>query len=466
MRVLVLGSGVIGTSTAWYLARSGAEVTLIDRQPAAAMETSFANAGQISPGYSTPWAAPGIPTKALKWLFEEHAPLAVRFDGSLHQLQWLWQMLRQCNSTRYAMNKARMLRLADYSRQCIDALRAEIGITYEGRQRGTTQVFRDAHQFAAIDKDTRVLDDLGIPYQLLDPAGIARIEPGLDLRGAGLVGALRLPEDETGDCHLFTQRLAARAAQEGVALRYGHQVDHLIVEGGQVRGAVISATRTGAAGDTGRRPSDNQGGGLADGREMRADAVVVAMGSYSRNWLRPLGIRIPVYPVKGYSLTLPVVDGARAPVSTVMDESHKIAVTRFDDRIRVGGMAEIGGFDLRLDPRRRRTLAYVVDNLYPGAGDSASASFWTGLRPMTPDGTPIVGRTDLPGLWLNTGHGTLGWTMACGSGRLIADQIMGRAPEIRADDLGPGRYATETGAEQGSARVLPVGATGPGLATR
>ena len=448
MRVLVLGSGVIGTSTAWYLARAGAEVTVIDRQAGSAMETSFANAGQISPGYSTPWAAPGIPAKALKWLFEEHAPLAIRLDGSLFQLQWLWQMLRQCNGTRYAINKERMLRLADYSRRCIDALRAEIGIAYEGRQLGTTQVFRDAGQFAALDKDTRILDELGIPYELLDPAGIARTEPGLDIGGAGLIGALRLPEDETGDCHLFTQRLAARAGQSGVRFEYGHQIDRLIIEGGQARGAVVSRV-------------DPATGKAQAAEERRADVVVVALGSYSRAWMKPLGIDIPVYPLKGYSLTLPIVDAARAPVSTVMDESHKIAVTRFDQRIRVGGMAELGGFDLRLDPRRRRTLEYVVDNLYPGGGSIASAQFWTGLRPMTPDGTPIVGRTVVPGLWLNTGHGTLGWTMACGSGRLISDQIMGRAPEIRADDLGPGRYRR---ARAGS-RMQGTISERPGLAT-
>lgn len=469
MRVLVLGSGVIGTSTAWYLARQGAEVTLVDRQAEAAMETSFANAGQISPGYSTPWAAPGIPMKALKWLFQEHAPLAVRLDGSLYQLQWLALMLRQCTAARYAINKERMLRLADYSRQCIDALRAEIGISYEGRQQGTTQVFRDARQFAAIDQDTRVLDDLGIPYERLDPAGIARVEPGLDVHGAGLVGALRLPEDETGDCHLFTRRLAERAGQAGVALQFGRQVERLIFEGGQIRGAIVRdavgdpRANGEEAPETLRRDEPRHEASRRE--ELRADAVVIAMGSYSRDWLRPYGIRIPVYPVKGYSLTLPISDAARAPVSTVMDESHKIALTRFDERIRVGGMAELAGFDLRLDPRRRRTLAHVVDNLYPGGGLTAEATFWTGLRPMTPDGTPIVGRTSVPGLWLNTGHGTLGWTMACGSGRLIADQIMGRAPEIRADDLGPGRYAGRSSdPRSGGARRL--GPIRPGLAAR
>ena len=449
MRVLVLGSGVIGTSTAWYLAQAGADVTVVDRQADSAMETSFANAGQISPGYSTPWAAPGIPTKALKWLFQEHSPLAIRLDGSLYQLQWMWQMLRQCNEASYAINKERMLRLADYSRRCIDSLRAEIGIDYEGRQLGTTQVFRDAKQFAALDKDTRVLDELGIPYELLDPAGIARAEPGLDIAGAGLVGALRLPQDETGDCHLFTQRLAEQARRLGASFEYGRQINRLIVEGGQVHGAVISRV-------------DPVSGAVQAGEERRADVVVVALGSYSRAWMKPLGIDIPVYPLKGYSLTLAVADENRAPVSTVMDESHKIAVTRFDPRIRGGGMAEISGYELRLNPQRRRTLEYVVGNLYPGGGAVSDARFWTGLRPMTPDGTPIVGKTQVPGLWLNTGHGTLGRTMACGSARLNADQIKGHAPEIRADDLGPERYRRKLATGLAPATV---GRPRPGLAT-
>ncbi len=425
MRILVLGSGVIGVTTAWYLSQAGAEVTVVDRQAGPGLETSFANAGQVSPGYSTPWAAPGIPAKALKWLFETHAPLAIRPDGSLFQLQWLWRMLAECNADRYAINKARMLRLADYSRRCLDDLRHATGISYEGRQLGTTQVFRDAAQFDAIGKDTRILDELGIAYQLLDGQGIARVEPGIDVTGAALAGALRLPGDQTGDCHLFTRRLAQLAQAAGVDFRHGQSVNGFIREGGRLCGAVVNT----AAGTT----------------RLDADAVIVALGSYSRDWLRPLGVEVPVYPVKGYSLTLPIVDPQRAPVSTVMDESHKIAVTRFDDRIRVGGMAELSGFDLRLDPRRRATLEYVVDDLFPGAGDASSASFWTGLRPMTPDGTPIVGRTSIPGLWLNTGHGTLGWTMACGSGRLLADLVMGRSPEIPADDLALGRYAARHG---------------------
>ncbi|MGE0315583.1 MAG: D-amino acid dehydrogenase [Lautropia sp.] len=424
MRVLILGSGVIGVTTAWYLANAGADVTVVDRQPDVALETSHANAGQISPGYSTPWAAPGIPLKALRWMFERHAPLAIRLDGSLFQLQWLAAMLANCSARRYAVNKERMLRLATYSRACLQRLRDETGIAYEGRQLGTTQVFRKPSQMAGLDKDLDVLRAMDIAHEVLDPAGLRAVEPGLDVAGAGIVGALRLPGDETGDCNLFTRALARKAAEIGVRFLHGHEVDRLERTRGRVRGAWVRASGTGP--DAGR-----------DGlRMLEADEVVVAMASYSRALLRDAGIRVPVYPLKGYSLTVPIASRSRAPVSTVMDETYKIAVTRFDDRIRVGGMAEVAGFDLRLDARRRQTLEMVANSLFPGAGHLDAASFWTGLRPMTPDGTPIVGRAPLAGLWINTGHGTLGWTMACGSGRLLADQITGRDPEISARGLG------------------------------
>ncbi len=422
MRVLVLGSGVIGVTTAWYLAKAGAEVVVVDRQPAPAAETSFANAGQISPGYSTPWAAPGIPLKAVKWMFQKHAPLAIRPDGSLFQLQWLAQMLLNCTAERYAVNKERMLRLADYSRRCLDALRAETAIDYEGRQLGTTQVFRHPAQLEGLDKDISVLRDCGIDFEVLDREGIRRVEPGIDADGADLLGALRLPKDQTGDCNLFTRALALKAQTLGVRFLHDTTVLRLRRTGDRVVGADVQDRQTGVE------------------STLSADQVVLALGSYSRQLLSDLPLSLPVYPLKGYSLTLPIVDAGRAPRSTVMDETYKIAVTRFDDRIRVGGMAEIAGYDLRLDPRRRKTLEMVVEDLFPGAGAVAEAQFWTGLRPMTPDGTPIVGRTPVPNLWLNTGHGTLGWTMACGSARLLSDQITGRPTEISSEGLGVERY--------------------------
>lgn len=416
MRALVLGSGVIGVTSAWYLARAGFDVTVVDREDAPARETSFANAGQISPGYSTPWAAPGIPLKALKWLFQSHAPLSIRPDGTLFQLKWLAQMLVNCTSDRYAVNKERMLRLSEYSRDCLRALRTELDLQYEGRQRGTLQVFRSQAQIEAIAKDVEVLRENGIAFEVLGSHELERAEPALARVAARLAGGLRLPGDETGDCRLFTEQLARHAASIGVRFRYGSRIDALVREGDRIGGVVV------------------------DGQRLAADHYVLALGSYSRGMLAPLGMALPVYPLKGYSLTIPIVESAHAPVSTVMDESYKIAITRFDDRIRVGGMAEIAGFDLSLNPKRRRTLEMVVGDLFPGAGDLSCATFWTGLRPMTPDGTPIVGATPLQNLWLNTGHGTLGWTMACGSGKLLSDLMLRRRPEISAEGLDLSRY--------------------------
>ncbi|WP_431821785.1 D-amino acid dehydrogenase [Burkholderia sp. F1] len=415
MRVVVLGSGVVGVASAYYLARAGHEVTVIDREAGPALDTSFANAGQISPGYAAPWAAPGVPLKAVKWMFEKHAPLAIRLDGTRFQLQWMWQMLRNCTAERYAVNKGRMVRLAEYSRDCIQALRADTGIAYEGRTGGTLQLFRTQQQLDGAAKDIAVLQDANVPFELLSPAELKNAEPALAAVSHKLTGGLRLPGDETGDCQLFTTRLAALAEGLGVKFRYNTPIDALAVAGGKIAGVQCG------------------------GEMVRADAYVVALGSYSTRFIANL-MKIPVYPLKGYSITAPIVDEAAAPVSTVLDETYKIAITRFDQRIRVGGMAEIVGFDKRLRDARRETLEMCVNDLFPGGGDTSKATFWTGLRPMTPDGTPIVGRTPVSNLFLNTGHGTLGWTMSCGSGQLLADLISGKQPAIQADDLSVHRY--------------------------
>ncbi|PUE08954.1 D-amino acid dehydrogenase small subunit [Limnohabitans sp. T6-5] len=421
MKVVVLGGGVIGVSTAWALLRQGAEVTLVDRQNGVAMETSFANAGQVSPGYSTPWAAPGIPLKALKWLFQTHAPLAIRPDGTLFQWRWMAAMLANCSADRYAVNKERMMRLSEYSRDCLRAWRSETGIAYDARSQGTLQLFRSQAQLDAAARDVAVLQECGVPFELLDAAGVVGAEPALASASAPIAGGLRLPNDETGDCHVFTRRLAELACAQGMTLRGGCTVQALQGDGQRI---------------TGVRVVSSAGG---EGELLQADAVVLAAGSYSRDLLLPLGLDIPVYPVKGYSLTMPLRDASLAPQSTVLDETYKIALTRLGDRLRVGGMAELAGFDLSLNPRRRATLEKVTRELFPG-GDLAQAQFWTGLRPMTPDGTPLVGATPLRGLYLNTGHGTLGWTMACGSAQLLADVISGRQPAIRTEGLDMSRY--------------------------
>jgi D-amino-acid dehydrogenase len=426
MKILILGSGVVGVTSAYYLAQKGFDVTVIDRQEAVGLETSFANAGQISPGYSAPWAAPGVPMKALKWLFQRHAPLAIKPDMTLWQLQWTYRLLQNCTAKRYDINKERMVRLAEYSRDCLGALRAETGINYEARTQGTLQVFRTQKQLDAEAKDIAVLTRLGVPFEHLDPDGCARVEPALAAVKDQLLGGLRLPGDETGDCQLFTTHLAEKAKALGVKFIHQVSINRLLTENGQLSGVEII---TGNSAENGKQV-------------LKADQYVVALGSYSRALMLGLGLQIPVYPVKGYSLTVPVVNSAASPVSTVMDETYKVAITRFDDRIRVGGMAELAGFDLSLNPRRRETLEMVLNGLFPNGGDASKALFWTGLRPMTPDGTPIIGQasTSHRNVWLNTGHGTLGWTMACGSGQIIADLIAQHKTAIQTQDLALSRY--------------------------
>ncbi|MFT3999011.1 MAG: D-amino acid dehydrogenase [Rhizobium sp.] len=416
MKVVVLGAGIVGVTSAYQLARAGHEVTVIDRQQGPALETSFANAGEVSFGYCSPWAAPGIPAKAMKWLFMKHAPLILRpkVDGAM--LSWLVKMLSNCTSERYAINKSRMLRLADYSRISLAQVREETGIAYDERMQGTLQLFRTQQQLDASAKDVKALAADGIPYEVLDRDGCIRVEPALRHVREKVVGGLLTPKDETGDCFKFTNALAAKAVELGVRFQYDTTINGLDVQGGQTRGVVTNRGR------------------------MDADAVVVALGSYSPLLLKPLGISLSVYPVKGYSLTIPITDASRSPESTVMDETYKIAITRLGDRIRVGGMAEISGYTNDLGLARRQTLEHSVTDLFPG-GDVAKASFWSGLRPMTPDGTPVIGPTKIKGLYLNTGHGTLGWTMSSGSARVISDLVSGRKPDIDATDLAISRYA-------------------------
>ncbi|MEO8300061.1 MAG: D-amino acid dehydrogenase, partial [Burkholderiales bacterium] len=316
----------------------------------------------------------------------------------------------------YRVNKARMVRLAEYSRDCLMQLRADTGIRYDERMQGTLQLFRTQKQLDGTAKDIEILQQYGVPFQLLDRAGYLQHEPALAGVQEKFVGALRLPGDETGDCFKFTNALAEMARGLGVKFRFGVRIERLAQEGGDITGVVTDQ-------------------GL-----VAADRYLLALGSYSTAMLQPLGLRIPMYPVKGFSITVPIVDAAQAPESTIMDETHKVAVTRLGDRIRVGGTAQLSGFDLRLDEGRRRTLEFVVNDLFPKGGDVARAEFWTGLRPMTPDGTPIVGPTRLPKLWLATGHGTLGWTMAAGTGKLLADWMTGAKPDIDTEGLTVDRY--------------------------
>jgi len=417
MEVIVLGSGVIGLTSAWYLAKAGHDVTVVERQSKSAEETSFANAGQISYGYSSPWAAPGIPVKAMKWLLQKHAPLKIKPSVSPELYLWASKMLANCSQKKYQINKARMLRVANYSRQCLLDLRQQHNLQYEGRQQGTLQVFRSEAQIEAVAKDIQVLADSGTRYEELDVEACIAAEPALAKVRHKLVGGLRLPDDETGDCYLFCQQLTALAKQAGVKFMFDTEVESLNQKNGKISSVTTSAG------------------------ELTADAYVVATGSYSTSLLSSLGIALPVYPVKGYSLTIPVSDATAAPLSTVMDETYKVAMTRFDDRIRVAGTAELAGFDFSLTKRRKETIAMVIQDLFPEGGDINQAEFWSGLRPMTPDGTPVIGKTSFANLFTNTGHGTLGWTMACGSGKMLADIVSGRSTDIDPDGLDVFRYA-------------------------
>jgi D-amino-acid dehydrogenase len=421
VKVLILGSGVIGVTSAYYLARAGHEVTVVDRQPAPAQETSFANAGEVSPGYSSPWAGPGVPVKAIKWLLMRHGPLVIW--PKLDPRMWIWglKMLRNCTAERYAVNKSRMIPLAEYSRDCLRALRAETGIKYDERSRGTLQLFRQQKQLDHTGDDIAVLKQYGVPYEVLDRDGCIGAEPALSRVKEKFVGGLRLPQDETGDCHIFTQALAAEAAKLGVKFMFNTSIDRLVAEGERITSVVTGA-------------------GL-----LQADAYVASLGSWSPRLLKPIRISIPVYPIKGYSITVPIVDADGAPISTVMDESYKVAITRLGDRIRVGGTAEISGYSASLDAARRATLDHSLTDLFPRGGDLSEANFWCGLRPMTPDGPPIIGATRYPNLHLNTGHGTLGWTMACGSGRVLADMLSGRKPDIDTSALSMSRYEARFG---------------------
>ncbi len=418
MKIVILGAGVIGTASAYYLAKAGHEVTVIERQPAAGLETSYANAGEVSPGYSAPWAGPGVPLKAIKWLMMQHSPLAIRPSFDPTMWRWVTQMLMNCTSKRYEINKGRMLRMAEYSRDVLQQLRSDTGISYDERTQGTLQLFRNQQQLDGAEADIAILKRYDVPYEKLDKAGCLKVEPALVNVQEKFVGALRLPGDETGDCFKFTQSLSRFAQELGVQFKYGVSIQRLVKSGDTITSVITSEG------------------------EVKADCFVLALGSYSPILLKELGIKIPVYPIKGYSITVPITDAQKAPESTVMDETYKVAITRLGDRIRVGGTAEITGYNLDLRADRRATLEHSVTDLFPGGGDVSKAEFWTGLRPMTPDGTPVIGPTPYRNLYLNTGHGTLGWTMACGSGQFIADVVSGKRPAISTEGLFMDRYGS------------------------
>jgi D-amino-acid dehydrogenase len=366
---------------------------------------------------TSPWAAPGIPKKALKWLFMKRRPLFIWPLISPTMWAWGWQMLRNCNEDSYRINKSRMVRISNYSRDVMPDLIADTGIQYDGRAQGTLQLFRTEKDFKGSKADQDILAEYNSPFEVLDPDGCIAVEPALAAVREKFVGGLRLTADRTGDCRMFTVALAEKCAEMGVKFHYGQSIRSIAIENGRVAGV------------------DTEMAGRFTG-----DRYVSALGSYGPRILNPIGVRLPVYPVKGYSVTLPVTDDRMAPQSTIMDETHKVAITRLGDRIRVAGTAEIAGYSHRLGPHATDTVRHVIGDLFPQGGDLAKAEGWTGLRPMTPDGTPVLGPSRYDNLFLNTGHGTLGWTMACGSGRAVADVVLGKTPEISFEGLTAERY--------------------------
>jgi D-amino-acid dehydrogenase len=416
MKVLVLGAGIVGVTTAHYLAEDGHEVAVVDRQIGPALETSFGNAGNVCPSYATPWAAPGMRWKALKWLLQDDAPLRVDWRTDAAFLRWCLAWLGNCSTRRFERNKTRMQRLSRYSLACLQALRKSAGIEYDATTRGILQLLRTDAELQAVVNHTRILERNGIPHQVLAPKGCVEVEPALAYAQVPFAGGLHLPADETGDCNLFAQALAEHVSRRGVRFRFQTTVERIDVEGGRVAGVATN-----------------------DGM-LRADRYVVALGVESVRLLAPLGIRLPIQPVKGYSVTLPIARFDRAPEASVMDEHTKVAITRLGNRVRAAGTAELGADALDAPSDRFRTVLRALRELFPEAADFARVQHWAGLRPMTPDGPPILGRTPVQHLFLNVGHGAQGWSMACGSGRILARLVVGLLPGVDLEGLTLERY--------------------------
>ncbi|CAG2259912.1 D-amino acid dehydrogenase [Burkholderia sola] len=425
MHVIVLGAGVIGVTTAWHLREAGCDVTVIEREADVAQATSLGNAGVIAPGYVTPWAAPGMPGKILKYLFKPASPLIFRPTLDAAQWRWIARWLRECEFERFRVNKQRMQRIAYYSRACLHAFRERYPFDY-GASRGYLQLLRGAFDVQMAQPALKVLRDAGIAFRELDAAGCTAIEPGLRWARQAPVGGIYLPDDEAGDCARFTRELRTLCEANGVTFRFRTGIRALDVAGGKVRGVRVDSLEAGAAG---------QRDAL-----LAADAIVVALGVDSAGLLRPHGIDVPLYPVKGYSATLAVVDDEKAPCAALMDESLKTAITRFGPALRVAGTAELGNRRATLRQQALDTLMKVLDDWFPHAADRASARFWVGRRPMTPDGPPLLGASGIEGLWLNVGHGSTGWAMSMGSGKVVADLVTGRVPEIDLAGLTLARY--------------------------
>jgi len=411
MNVLVLGAGILGTTTAWYLHRAGHEVTVIDRQPGPGLETSFANGGQISVSHAEPWANPAAPRKILRWLGREDAPLRFRPRADWHQWRWALAFLHECLPSRSRHNSAQLVRLGLYSQRCLHALHDELGIDYAQSLQGILHFFTDAAEYRVAQGGFALAKKAGMRIEFLTPDQIVQLEPALKHVHGLLAGGVYAPDDESGDAWRFTEALAGHCATRGVEFHYETTITGLECDGKQIIGVHVRNPHEGA-------------------RTLRADAYVMALGSWSAPLLRSVGISTLIYPVKGYSATLALRDPTAVNTISLTDHAMKIVFSRLGDQLRVAGTAELTGYDLSLDPIRCEALVRRAEQLFPNALERESVRYWCGLRPATPSNVPYIGRSKLDKLWLNTGHGTLGWTFGAGSGRALADLMSGTKPAL------------------------------------
>jgi D-amino-acid dehydrogenase len=411
MKVIVLGAGVVGTASAWYLRQAGHDVTVIERQPGPALETSFANGCQISVSHAEPWANPAALLKVLRGLGREDAPLLFRLRADPLQWRWCLRFVRECRPARVAANLRQIVAIAEYGRLSLQALRAETGIAYDNLARGILHFYTDQQEFDKSCHAAAAMRDLGRARATVTADEAVRIEPALAGVREKLVGGDFTASDESGDVYKFTSQLAGLAGAGGVDFRYSTTVTRVLAKAGAITGVEIID-------------------GEARHQMLRADAFVIALGSFSAPLLAPLGIRLMIYPGKGYSATYTVREPAAAPTVSLTDDGHKLVLSRLGSRLRVAGTCELNGYSRDLNPVRCAAITRRVRELFPDACDYDDATYWSGLRPLTPSNVPYIGRTRYPNLYLNTGHGTLGWTMGCGSGRAIADIVSGREPDV------------------------------------
>jgi D-amino-acid dehydrogenase len=429
MRVIVLGAGLLGVTSAYFLRQQGHDVTVIDRQATPGAETSFANGGQVSVSHAEPWANPGAPLKLLKWLGREDAPLLFRLRADMRQWMWGLQFLRECTPARTRHNIGHIVRLGTYSRDTLQALRRDLGLEYDQRTQGILHFYTSQKEFDAAEAPAQQMRDLGCERHVISADEAVRLEPALRHIRPQLAGATYTAQDESGDANLFARELAARCVADGVEFRMGHHITALREAGGRI--AHVEVTD-----DEGRY------------QRITGDAYVLALGSFSPLLVKPLGLNLPIYPAKGYSVTMPVKDASMAHQVSLTDDEFKLVFSRYTseqgdrqqgrDVLRVAGTAELNGYDRDLNQVRCDAIVRRVEQLFPGAGDTAQAQFWSGLRPATPSNLPLIGQSRVPNLYLNTGHGTLGWTHACGSGKSLARIVSGLAPEVDFAFVGAG----------------------------